>query len=523
MTIKRTRILGICCLLVAAGLAGGAPGCGGSASTGDFPGAGTETVVDTTRETVGRSVPESASEPAGEAWYVIKISGSPVGFASESVRALPDGRLHRSHMDMTLSRMGTRVSMFMAAEEAEDASGRPRSMGFKVKASSIAVEIEGVLDGDTLRLETTSLGFENVQHIAWEQGAMGQAAGESHAKERLRAGEKEFSYRTFDPQSASFKTIRVKRIEADAQEIDGRLQQPVVYEQYEDDSNIPVSTTWLDESFDPVRTVFKQLGMEIVLERVTTEQVVAIELEPNFDIIRQSMIFCDGYPPDPAALADVTLRLRFERPADPAVDFEGPNQKVLARGEDWIDILLTRETVNRTVEPVSGLKAYLGSDRFIQSEHPSIRAVADSLRAETKTDTWLLARSLARWVNGFIADKNFAMGFASALEVLEAGAGDCTEHSVLLTALLRAAGIPARPAVGFAYTNGAFVGHMWTEAYVEYWRSLDALDLNTDPRRIRVSVPKDGGAVSDKDLIQAYNVVGGMRVSVIDYHFNQSR
>ena len=148
----------------------------------------------------------------------------------------------------------------------------------------------------------------------------------------------------------------------------------------------------------------------------------------------------------------------------------------------------------------------------------AVEVGVDSIRRATGAQGWELARTLAAWVNEYITGKNFGQGFASALEVLQTRAGDCTEHSVLLTALLRASGIPARPAVGLAYTGGQFVGHMWTETHVDYWRTLDALDLNTNPIRIRVSAAENDRAVDEKDLVRAYSVVGGLRVKVLEYH-----
>ena len=55
--------------------------------------------------------------------------------------------------------------------------------------------------------------------------------------------------------------------------------------------------------------------------------------------------------------------------------------------------------------------------------------------------------------------------------------GDCTEHSILLAALLRAAGIPSRIVVGLMYTEvpeKAFAYHMWVQAYVGKWINLDS-------------------------------------------------
>jgi hypothetical protein len=80
--------------------------------------------------------------------------------------------------------------------------------------------------------------------------------------------------------------------------------------------------------------------------------------------------------------------------------------------------------------------------------------------------------------------------FASAKEALRSGVGDCTEYSVLLAALARAAGIPARCPIGVVYTDRAFVGHMWTEVWVGEWRPLDAaLGLDqVGPTRIRLGL-----------------------------------
>jgi transglutaminase-like putative cysteine protease len=120
-------------------------------------------------------------------------------------------------------------------------------------------------------------------------------------------------------------------------------------------------------------------------------------------------------------------------------------------------------------------------------------------------------------VNAHVREKDYGRGFATALEVLRDRSGDCTEHSVLLAALLRAAGIPARPVVGLACGQNRLVGHMWVEAYVDYWRTLDALDPDTDPIRIRIRAAEDERAVDERDIVRAYSVVGGMRASVTGF------
>jgi transglutaminase-like putative cysteine protease len=208
------------------------------------------------------------------------------------------------------------------------------------------------------------------------------------------------------------------------------------------------------------------------------------------------------------------MRLTLPRPAETVASLDGPNQEELGRGEDWIDLRITRDHVGHGDE--IDRERFLAPDRFIQSDHATIRAIADSIKAaHAGAGDWELAREMARWVNHHITEKNYAQGFASALEACETRTGDCTEHSMLLTALLRAAGIPARPVVGLAYAQGQFVGHMWAEAWVDGWRSLDALDLDLAPIRIRVSASQ-GEAVDHRALMEAYSVVGGMTAEVID-------
>jgi transglutaminase-like putative cysteine protease len=208
----------------------------------------------------------------------------------------------------------------------------------------------------------------------------------------------------------------------------------------------------------------------------------------------------------------------MSHPVDAGVTLDAPNQKVVGRGDDWVELMLSRDTVTEETMDAEALAPFLAPDRFIQSDRPEIRAVADSIASASGATGAGLAAEMAHWVNGYITGKNFTQGFASALEVYQTRAGDCTEHSVLLTALLRAAGIPARPAVGLVYFQGQFIGHMWAEAYIDHWRTFDALDPETAPVRIRISTSEGGEAVDQHALLEAYSVVGGMRARVVGYH-----
>ena len=77
-----------------------------------------------------------------------------------------------------------------------------------------------------------------------------------------------------------------------------------------------------------------------------------------------------------------------------------------------------------------------------------------------------MAERLTRRVNGML-DKKPTVSLPSAREVLRTKVGDCNEHTALYVAMARSLGLPARIAVGLAYSRGAFYYHAWPEVYID--------------------------------------------------------
>jgi hypothetical protein len=88
---------------------------------------------------------------------------------------------------------------------------------------------------------------------------------------------------------------------------------------------------------------------------------------------------------------------------------------------------------------------------------------------------------------------------------------------VLVVALLRAAGIPARVVSGLAYSDGNLIGHMWAEAHVDYWRTVDALDLELHPIRIRLTAAEDSRALGMSDMTGVFSLISGTDIKVKNY------
>ncbi len=97
---------------------------------------------------------------------------------------------------------------------------------------------------------------------------------------------------------------------------------------------------------------------------------------------------------------------------------------------------------------------------------PGIKELARQIAGGAK-GTYEAARTLSADVHERL-ETVYGASHDRASDVLEAGQGDCTEHTVLLVALARALGIPARPVHGLVYARyadgqDALYWHAWVE------------------------------------------------------------
>ena len=111
---------------------------------------------------------------------------------------------------------------------------------------------------------------------------------------------------------------------------------------------------------------------------------------------------------------------------------------------------------------------YLAPEPLIESDDPAIVAEAAQAVAGVQ-GARARAERLTRYVNGLL-DKKPTVSLPSARDVLRTKVGDCNEHTALYVAMARAAGIPARIAVGLTFVRGvqgAFYYHAWPEVYLD--------------------------------------------------------
>jgi len=95
------------------------------------------------------------------------------------------------------------------------------------------------------------------------------------------------------------------------------------------------------------------------------------------------------------------------------------------------------------------------------------------------------------FVYSHINNKNYKHGNLSASEALKKRSGDCTEHSTLLAAILKAMKIPVKMVYGLVLdSQGTFFFHNWNEVYTEKgWITVDSTfnQMKADASRIVIA------------------------------------
>jgi transglutaminase-like putative cysteine protease len=154
------------------------------------------------------------------------------------------------------------------------------------------------------------------------------------------------------------------------------------------------------------------------------------------------------------------VRLRID-----GLDFDRSDMTGAGQSLDG-DVLEIRDPRSLAALPTpADLSRFLKPEPLLESDDPTIRAQADASVAGV-SGALARAERLTRAVNALL-DKKPTVSLPSARDVLRTKVGDCNEHTALFVAMARSIGLPARIAVGLAYTKGAFYYHAWPEVYID--------------------------------------------------------
>ncbi len=437
--------------------------------------------------------PAAAGADAGEDWFGVYQAGHKVGHGHRLTRRTDAGYRVEDETDLTLAMLGTRQPIRTTVVAETDAAFALRSFRFTLASPAATFTATGTTDGRRLTVRYGDAADPVVipleEPIALPTTLRPRIVA-AHAAAGTRYTESVLSPITFRKETI---TVTVEGHET----VDGDDTLHVVEEQHGLRADV-----WLA----PDGGVVRESGMlGFVLQREPRATAVAgTDPSAPLDVAVAARIPLDGTIGNARELDALTLRVTGD--AASRIPDDPPRQR---RTGDVLRVVRepTPATGATTDDPAAA--AFAAPSAFIESDDPAIVSRARVIVGGER-DAAVKARRIVRWVHENLTQEP-SLTVPSARDVLRARRGDCNEHAVLVAALARAAGIPARVVAGAVYANDGFYYHAWDEVWLGRWVSADAVfaQLPVDATHVKLA---DGE--TDQELAVAA-VVGRLAFATV--------
>lgn len=425
--------------------------------------------------------PKLAAPEAEETWQVIYLSGQRVGYARVFVHPVTsdDTTLVRTESEthLTIQRFGQTLKMSSSLTTDESLAGDLHKFSFDLKnPPASTTTTTGAVSNGRLRLTTTVDGRKTLSVADWNAGVKSPTYQDRLLRAQPLEPGRAQEFETFFPEMGKTGTLKV--VAGDKEEValqDGTkatLQKLTVT-----NTLLPGVPTivWVDEQGHSVKSSTAMLGTDMVTYTVPKEKALESLTVAELDLGISTLVKTKPIA-RPYATQRVVYRITLPG-ADPSnVIPKGDSQQVTPVSEHVAEVTVTALPLTTPSRVGDVADEFLKPTGYLQSDDERVIAHARAA-AGALTDPAAIAEAMEIYVHKKLTQKNFSTALASAGEVARTLEGDCTEHAVLLAAMLRVKQIPSRVAVGLVYVEGpsAFGGHMWTEANLNgKWVPLDA-------------------------------------------------
>ena len=460
-----------------------------------------------------------------ESWYVFLLGGQRAGWMRQVERVAPDGSITTLvEVEMKIGRGDTAAEVAMQTGFRETADHEPIEMRSQQRLGATTVRTNYAFEGDTVRVTTRQLGLRTEDVVPRPPGDwLTPGALRAFLAERLDAGDERIEYSMLDPQAGLTPVDVVTTVVGPAEVEALGAVRPATEWRVEQSVTPGIQLSeFVDDEGRIVRATiaFGGVEMEVVLsdeafarsEFEAPELMVATFVEPR------------GVIESPRTARRVTLLLEAKDGRLVDVPTAGPQRF------DRLDAGRGRVTIDlgdvAPAGPGAGDGAYLAPSTNVNSDDPAIRGLAGravvGLEGATAADR---ARAMEAYVAQYVEDKTLGVGFATASEVAQTRTGDCSEHAVLLAAMLRADGIPSRVASGLVYAD-QFAGerdifgyHMWTQALVgegpdAVWLDLDAALGVMDATHVALAYSSLSNAEVMNSMVSIASALGDLSIEI---------
>jgi hypothetical protein len=429
-----------------------------------------------------------------------------IGFFHKRVTPKNPGYELEENILMRINTMGLvqEINLYTRADLLPDMS--LERFDFEITSGRFRFSAQGTVSGTVLTVHTDTAGARRKIDVPLQKRPyLAAAIIDSLSTEHLESGDR-YRFDIFDPALMAQSSVQVEVIGQEDIEVMG--------------SRIPATrismsfrglaqTAWIGENGEVLRER-GMLGMR--LEKATRQEAMQdLGAAASQDLTEVASVVPNREIADPQTIA--ALRVRLGGADLESLHLKGGRQRfvdgVLSVHREGLTDL---PEMPRRQDMTALERVFLRPEALIQSDHERIRSLVHSILGESPRMTPLAkARLLMEWVHHHI-EKRPVLSLPDALSTLENRMGDCNEHAVLLAAMARAAGIPARVEAGLVYMGGKFYYHAWNLLFIGRWVTADALfgQLPADATHLRLVT---GSMQQQVDLM---GVIGHITIEILD-------
>ena len=148
------------------------------------------------------------------------------------------------------------------------------------------------------------------------------------------------------------------------------------------------------------------------------------------------------------------------------VSYRGSNDYLASSASKPITVNVKSVKGINEVNSINDLSAYLKASKNCQVGNSKIKKLVDSLTKGLKTETQK-ATAIFNYVRDTLSYSFYYNTRYGAVETLDVKRGNCVDHTHLLVAMFRTAGLAARYVHGdCTFTSGSTYGHVWAQVLI---------------------------------------------------------
>jgi len=469
-------------------------------------------------------------------WYAHYKRGQRIGYEQTTIGKFTEGGRElleiKQETKDTVSRGGDTAEARITAVSIETPTGQlVRCSSEQHLGGQTAVKASGLVQGTSFVLTVESGARKYETKRPWGSDVKGYFGVErSLQTQPLNIGEKR-TLQVLDPTLHQIaNVVLVAEKEESTQLLTGEAKLVKVVATLKFSGPAPAGASdlkmiyWVNATGQIQKTSFPQF--EMLAYRVSREEALAPLPAVPLEIMTQTMVTLNRPLDRPHTAQQIKYRVRWADGDPSKVFLNSGGQSVQAIDPHTAEVTVRQLRPN---SPVTADPGPTDADRqpnpWIQSDDPEIQRLAALSQTESGSggDAWAQALGLESFVHRHLQQATYSAVMATAADVARSRKGDCTEYAMLLAALARARGIPARVAVGLVYIQGRPVPtmafHMWTEVYVgQRWVPLDATlgQGGIGAGHLKVGQTNFSESTALAALLPISQIAGRLQIEVVD-------